>query len=442
MGVLTKIDNAIYSAIKSWRGTNAPYERLDDGTHQYYYEPADLMSMLGLGTPYYSASNNLKSYYFNCFFLADCIDVYVDTCNRVKIMEIDSKGNEVEGSEYVDFLKEPNGLQNLSELISEMVINTLTTGMSIQYGNFFKNGNLKSNAQLFNIDFNRLSMPKIKNPYLLTKKEISELIIKEELEAGEKRNLKMYELSYFYDRIAKKGFSESGYSGKNFFNPTSRVFPLISNIHTLIHSQETMSYLTNSPVNAIITKEKSDHAPTADDQKEDAETKLSGRGKYGASRGKNDIVITNTPYKKLDLVRDNKKLQNIEMQENAKNNIRTKFSIPKDYFGDSTYENKQFSEARFTLGPAKTITDNFLNELTNKSPEYFKNRGTRLIGSYEHVEAVVETTKKMKNEGLKNRVEAVSGCLDAFAKYKEVFPAISYKDFLNHNQLSDFFKQN
>ncbi|WP_278494928.1 hypothetical protein [Chryseobacterium arthrosphaerae] len=442
MGILTKIDNAIYAAVKSWGGSSAPYERLDDGTHQYYYEPSDLMSMIGLGTPYYTASANLKSYYFDCFFLADCIDVYVDTCNRVKIMEVDSKGNEVVGSEYVSFLNEPNGLQNLSELISEMVINTLTTGISVQYGNFFKNGNLRSSAQLFNIDFNRLSMPKIKNPYLLNKKAISDLVVKEDLEDGEKRMLQMYELSYFYDRIAKKGFSDRGYSGKNFFNPTSRIFPLIANLHTLISSQETMSYLSDSPVNSIITKEKSDFAPTADDQKNDAETKLSGRGKYGAKRGKNDVVVTNIPYKKLDLVRDNKKLQNIEMQNNAKDNVRTRFSIPKDYFGDSTYENKQFSEARFTLGPAKTITDNFLNALTNRSPEYFQSKGTRLIGSYDHVEAVVETTKKMKNEGLKARVSSITECINTYERYKAVFPNISYEEFLINNQLSEFFKQN
>lgn len=441
MGVLTKIDNAIYAAVKSWGGRNTPYERLDDGTHQYYYEPADLMSMLGVGTPYYTASTNLKSYYFNCFFLADCIDIYVDTCNRVKIIEVDSKGKEIEGSEYVSFLNEPNGLQNLSELISEMVINTLTTGISVQYGNFFKNGDLKSSSQLFNIDFNRLSMPKIKNPYLLNKKAINELVVKEDLEDGEKRTLQMYELSYFYDRIAKKGFSERGYNGKNFFNPTSRIFPLLSNLHTLISSQETMSYLSDSPVNSVLSKEKSDHAPTADDQKQDAEMKLSGRGKYGARGGKSDFILTNLSYKKLDLQRDNKKLQNIEMQLNAKDNVRTRFSIPKDYFGDSTYENKQFSEARFTLGPAKTITDNFLNALTNRSPGYFKARGTRLIGSYDHVEAVVETAKKMKNEGLKARVESITVMLAAYEKYLEVFPKAKYEDFLNDNQLTEFFKQ-
>lgn len=441
MGVLTKIDNAIYSAIKSWRGTNAPYERLNDGTH-YYYEPADLLSYFGIGTPYYTPCQNLKSYYFECFFLSDCIDVYVDTCNRVKLMEVDSRGNEIQNSEYVSFLREPNALQNQSELISEMVINNLTSGMAINYGNFFKNGNIRSDAQLFNIDFNRLSMPRIKNPYLLTKKAISELLFREKLEGSDYRDLHMYELAYFYDRIPKKGFSEEGFNSKSFFNPTSRIFPLLSNLHTLISSQETMAYLSNSPVNSVLTKEKSDHAPTADDQKHDAEVKLSGRGKYGAGRGKiGDVIVTNIPYKKLDMIRDNKKLQNIEMQNNAKENVRTRFSIPKDYFGDSTYENKQFSEARFTLGPAKTITDNFCNTLTNKSPEYFKKRGTRLIGSYEHVESVVETTKKLKNEGLLKRVQSISACIDAYERYKAVYPEAKYDQFLISNQLNEFFMQ-
>ncbi len=440
MGLLRKIDNAIEAVKSTW---NAPsYERLVDGTHAYYYEPTDIWSALGIGTSTYTPSENLKSYYFNCFFLADCIDIYVDTCNRVKIMEVDSKGNEIENSEYMDFLKEPNGLQNLSEFISEMVINTLTTGMSVQYGNFFKNGNLKSGAQLFNIDFNRLSMPKVSNPYLLNKKAIGELIVKESLENNEKRNLNLYELAYFYDRVPKKGFSERGYNSRNFFNPISRIFPLISNIHTLIESQETMAYLVSSPVNSIITKKASEYAPTADDQKQDAENKLSGRGKYGARKGKNDFVVTNLPYEKLDLTRDNKKLQNIEQQQNAKDNIRTRLSLPKDYFGDSTYENKQVSEARFTLGPAKTITDNFVNTLTNRSPEYFEKKGTRLIGSYDHIEAVLETTKKQKNEGLESRTAAIIQTIDAYERYKTVNEGISYEEFLTRNQLTEFFKQN
>lgn len=440
MGILTKIDNTFKSL---GRSIFSSYERLNDGTHAYHFQPEDLLSYFGLGSPYYTPKENLKAYYFECFFLADCIDIYVDTCNRVRIMEVDNRGNEVTGSEYISFLNEPNGLQNLSEFISEMVINTLTTGMSIQYGNFFKNGNLRSGAQLFNIDFGRLSMPRIKNPYLLNKKAIGELIVREKLEGREVRDLQLFELAYFYDRIPKHGFTDNGFNSKNFFNPTSRLFPLISNIHTLMASQETMAYLSTSPVNSIVTKEKSDHAPTADDQKGDAEIKLSGRGKYGAGRGKiGDIIVTNIPYKKLDLTRDNKKLQNVEMQHNSKDNIRTRLSIPKDYFGDSTYENKQTSEARFTLGPAKTITDNFLNTLTNKSPEYFQKRGTRLIGSYDHVEAVIETTKKEKNEGLKNRVEAISGCVDAYKKYQEIYPEISYEDFLINNQLTEFFKQN
>lgn len=439
MGVLTKLDNAIHAAVKSWGRTS--YERLDDGTNAYHFEPANLMSWLGLGTPYYTPYENLKAYYFNCFFLADCIDVYVDTCNRVRLMEVDSKGNEVQNSEYVAFLQEPNGLQNQSEFISEMVINALTSGISPSYGNFFKNGNLRSDAQLYNVDFNRLALPRIKNPYLLTRKAIAELKVKEILEGRETRELQLSDFVYFYDRIPQRGYAENGFNSRNFFNPTSRIFPLMSNLHTLMSSQETMSYLSDSPVNAVLSKEKSDHAPTADDQKEDAEKKLSGRGKYGAKGGKSDFILTNLSYNKLDLTRDNRKLQNIEMQNNAKENVRTRFSIPKDYFGDSTYENKQMAEARFTLGPAKTITDNFCNSLTNKSPEYFKKRGTRLIGSYEHVEAVVETTKKLKNEGLLKRVQSISACIDAYERYKAVYPDAPYDQFLINNQLTEFFKQ-
>lgn len=439
MNVFTKIGNVVDTVKHVWNGELLPYARLDDGTHAYNYETTrfdNFLNKIGVKNAYYTPVENLKYYYLNVFFLADCIDLYADTCSQVKIVEIDKKGNEVENSRYVEFLHDPNPFQSLQELITEMVINTLTTGISIQSGNFFKNGNLKVSNQLYNIDFNRLSMPLIKNPYTITGKDLLELSVKERLEGREVRPLKMFELAYFYDRLPQKGFGIEGYNPKNYFNPTSRIFPLISSLHTLINSQDTMCYLTNSPVNTVLSPDSTGGSPTtalkplAGDQKRDAEHKLSGKGPYGAGRGKiGDTIVTNENLKRLDLSRNNAKAQNIEMQQNAKDNVRTRFSIPKDYFYESTYENKQVSEARFTLGPAKSITDKWLNTLVNKSPEYFNN-GNTLIGKYDHLPSVIAGKNAEENASNLDRAKSTTEVIRAYKEFKEVEPTITWDEFL------------
>lgn len=449
MNIFTKIGNRIDALKSAWRRSELlPYARLDDGTHAYNYgtTPIDyILGLTGFKNAYYTPVENLKYYYLNVFFLAECIDLYADTCSQVKIVEVDKKGNEIENSMYIEFLNNPNPFQSLQELITEMVINTLTTGMSIQFGNFFKNGNLKSGAQLYNIDFNRLSMPVIKNPYAITTRGLLDLDVKEKLEGRNYRPLKMFELAYFYDRLPQKGFDVDSYNPKNYFNPSSRIFPLISSLHTLINSQDSMCYLTNSPVSGIVSPDNSGSGtsnlpPLPGDQKKDTEHKLSGKGPYGAGRGKiGDFIVTNESLKLLNMQRDNRKSQNIEMQQNAKDNVRTRLSIPKDYFYESTYENKQVSEARFTLGPAKAITDKFLNSLVFKSPEYF-NKGNTLIGKYDHLPSVIAGKNAEENASALDRAQTTNSIITAYKAFKEIEPNITWDRFLLDHQFNDFYK--
>ncbi|SHH96059.1 Phage portal protein [Chryseobacterium oranimense] len=448
MNVFTKIGNVVDTIKHAWDGDYLPYTRLDDGTHAYNYGTSridEFLDVVGIKKAYYTPVENLKYYYHNVFFLADCIDLYAETCSQVNIIEIDKNGNEIENSKYVEFLNNPNPFQTLPEFITEMVINTLTTGISIQSGNYFKNGNLKIGSQLYNIDFNRLSMPAIKNPYIVTGKGLQDLDVKERLDGREVRPLKMFELAYFYDRLPQKGFDISSYNPKNYFNPTSRIFPLISSLQTLINSQDTMCYLTNSPVNSVLSPDHGNtsaggYRPLEGDQKRDAEFKLSGKGPYGAGRGKiGDTIVTNESLKHLDLSRNNAKAQNIEMQDNAKSNIRTRFSIPKDYFFDSTYENKQVSEARFTLGPVKAITDKWLNTLVQKSPEYFNN-GNALIGKYDHLPSVIAGKSAEENASALDRAKTTNEVIKAYKEFKLIDPEITWDDFLIAHQFNGFYK--
>ena len=104
---------------------------------------------MGIGKTYFSPKEDYKAYYIDGTFLSDCINLYADFASQVRIQEVNDKGEAVENSEYLKFLNEPNEFQNQTDFIKEMVVNLLTTGMSIQYGNFFKNGNLRASPSLF-----------------------------------------------------------------------------------------------------------------------------------------------------------------------------------------------------------------------------------------------------------------------------------------------------
>jgi len=346
----------------------------------------------------------------------------------------------VENSEYLKFLNEPNEFQNQTDFIKEMVVNLLTTGMSIQYSNFFKNGNLRASPSLYNLEFNNIKFPEIKDPYTLTRENIKGLKIVETLADGVRRTRELHELAFFYDTIARKNYRGDG--AKNmYFNPISRISSILYSIQTILNSEDMMCFLTSNPVNSIISRKATGAgiAPLSGDQKNDIEAKLNGRGKYGAGMGKaGDVIATNETLERLDLTRDNKKLQTIEMQENAKENIRNRYLIPKDFFGGSTYENQQFAEAKFILGNVKTITDNWLQELTNKSPKYFKERGTRLIGTYDHLPSVIAIKTKLKNEGFKFKAEALVSLLGAFEKAQELGVSNDFEQFVKERGFEDF----
>lgn len=447
MGILTKLDNGLQAFKSAFLSAEIPplYARLDDGTHTYNYETErfGLLGMLGMGQAYGRPKENLKYFYANTVFLQDCINLYADLASQVKLMEVDKDGNEIEDSEYINFLKNPNPFQTKTEFIKEMVINLLSTGAVFQYGNFFKNGNMRLAPRLYNLDYNSLSFPEIKNRYLLKEKDIQNLVIKEHLADSKTRDISLFELAFFYDTIPNNGFSfDNKYDAKGFFKPMSRMFSILPSINTLLNSQASMEFMAGNNVNFILSKKtgKGDYAPLENDQKIDIERKVNGRSKYGTKSGKEGgIIATNESLDLLDLTRDNRKMQMIEMKESAKEDVRNCYLIPKDFFGDSTYENKQFSEARLIIGSVATITDNMCNELTNKTPLYFEARGTRLVGTYDHLPSVAETKQKLQNESFLMQTQALTSAIGTYGTYKEVVEEnISWKEFLRINKFNDY----
>ena len=130
----------------------------------------------------------------------------------------------------------------------------------------------------------------------------------------------------------------------------------------------------------------------------------------------------------------------VEFQNNAKENIRSAFSIPRDIMdatsGDtkgSTYENQQFAESRFINGNVKGFTDNFLKVLESKNQKYFDRRGTNLVGSYEDMPSQVAINGKLKNDGLKSQSEALNAFFSAYAKAKANGLQMNAQEFLKQN---------
>lgn len=445
MNIFTKFGIGVDAFKSAFSSAEVPplYTRLEDGTHSYNYETTrfGLMGLLGFGSEFNRAVDNLKYYYKHTLFLQDCINLYADFASQVRLIEVDSDGNEIEDSEYLKLLQQPNAFQNKTDFIKEMVVNNLTYGAVFQYGNFFKNGNLRMSPQLFNLDFNNLSFPKVKNRYALSRKDISELEIKEHLADSKVRELKMYELAYFYDTIPNNGYGKDKYDAEGFFKPMSRLFSILSSIDTLTNSQSSMAYTSGNNVNKIISKKPLTSgavAPLSGDQKDDIERKINGRGKYGARAGKvGDAIATNESLDLLDLTRDHRKMQLIEQQENAKENVRNCFLIPKDFFGESTYENKQMSEARFILGQVKTITDNWLNELMAKTPLYFQSKQTKLVGSYNHIPSIAETKTKLENEGFLAKATALLKLMDVYDRMILIKPELTWDEFVRVNQFNE-----
>lgn len=443
MGFLTKFNNAITVLKNVFDTGEANYARLNEGTHSYNYETErmGMFSSLGFGKSYFRPKENVKEYYKETLFLASCINLYADFASQVRIAEVNEHGDEVEKSQYITFLEQPNVWQNRTDFIKELVVNLLTTGISIQAGNYFENGDLRPNSSLFNLEYNNLRFPEIKDPYSYFADSVSGLEIIEVLESGVTKKRKLSELAFFYDTISDKSVKGIERNSNLYFNPISRIFPILRSLHTLVNSDDTMCFLSSNPVNAVLSKEdKTGTLPPLDQhQKADIEAKLNGRGVYGAGTGKiGDIIATNESLKKLDLTRDNKKMMIPEMQQNAKENVREAFLIPKDFFGGSTYENQQFAEAKFILGSVKTITDNWLQELMNKTPLYFQKRKTRLVGTYDHLPSVIAIKTKLKNEGFKHKSDALIGLLNAFEKASALNIETDFVTFANQYGFGDF----
>lgn len=421
MSIISRLTNAYKSFI---------YKGLDDGAFyrdmsgNYVYNDMQLLK-----GSLFKEKDNMKEYYFKVPFLADCINMYADFASQVQIYEEDENGNIFEDTDFINFLKNPNPFQDFQTYIKEAVINTITSGMFINYGTFFERGDLTLDSQIYNLYLANLSLPKIKNSYLLREKDVSKLPIVENLPDGQQRKYTLEQLAIFYN-LANKA-----YSGNNdFLNPISRLKSIEVSIQNIIKTEETINFLSGNKAFGLLTKKGGLLTPLDEKQKKQIEDKINFKRK--------GILTSNDEMAYLSLLIDAKKLQLIEFQNNAKENIRTSLLIPNDLLdatsGDrkgSTYENQQFAESRFINGNVKGYTDQILNALQQKAYKYFERRGTKLKGSYEHMPSQIAINAKLGNEALNNKLSALKSFFEAYQLGLQNGIKIDAKQFLYENGL-------
>ena len=417
MSLINRLSNAYKSFVYSGVD-NVPYYR-DSAGNVVMNTDLELFS-----NNLFTSSNNLKDYYFKVPFLADCVNIYADFASQVQIYEEDSDGNIIEDSPFIKMLKKPNPFQDFQSYIKEAVINTITTGIFINYGTFFERGDLKADSQIYNLELSNLTFPQLRNSYLVREKDISKLRVRESLPTGEQRDYFMSELGFFYD-LGNKGNLDD----KSFFNPISRLKSVEVSIQNIIKTEETINYLAGNKVFGVLSKKGNSLVPLGAKEKENIEQKINFK--------KKGIVATNEDLQYLSLLIDSKKLQLVEFQNQAKENLRSVLNIPRDILdassGDtkgSTFENQQFAESRFINGNVKGYTDQILGVLQQKAYRYFEQRGTTLKGSYEHMPSQVAINEKLGNEALNNKLTALDKFFTAYRNGLENGLKIDAKQFL------------
>lgn len=417
----------------------------------------------GWGNDYYKPLDNYKEYYAIIPQLNSVINEITNVTSQVEIKEVYIDDNtEVENSRYVELLNKPNRWQNKAEFFTEATINLLTQGACIQHGDYFGNGNLKKNSQLFNLNAYSLMYPKLDGYYWnYTSLEKKNLLFIENLPNGKQRKIPLKELNLIYDTINHALFGRGNnysYNPEMFFCPISRIESILYDLQIIINVNDALASLSDSPVQGILSQ-KHNNAQNAGAQinaiqKAMIEANVNGSGDYGARIGAKKVIATNESLEYLSLVPDLKKTVEalIQVENKAKEDIRVKFHVPKDVQdatsgekGGSTFENQHMAESRMVLTTCKGVTDKILNSLVEKNPLYFskelngsnKSRPTKLIGLYDHLPSVIRGRDYEQRESIKFQTESLNTLLDASQKAKEQGIELNLKNYMSQNGLED-----
>ena len=430
----------ITNAVKSFFGFPT-YARLSDGTHTYNLEMSrGLFSMFG-SKKYFRLKDNYLDYYEEIPFLATCVDLIADTVASVNIKEVGDNGDDLGETDFIKLLNNPNKLQDRMSFLKESAIHILVNGLNVQYLNTSNRKRIDSSSEIYNLQFNRLMFPEIKDRYILTSWIYSSLPVLEDLEEGVKRDYTMNEILFIYDSLPYS-MKRENYS-KTYFLPHSRVTSLAYQLQTLTNISDSRAYLTTAPVLGVLSKKNGNNiVPLGGAEKADIETKVNGLGKYGAGLGKTGgIIAANEELSYLSLLTDSAKLNYNNYENMAKEAVKQRYNIPNDLIDTkergSTYENQQYAEARFAKLICASISDRILNGYMNKYNWYFQSRGTKLVGDYNHLPSIIAVDGVERNDGLVKKTTALKNLLDAYEKAKLLGVSMDLEEFMKKNGFDD-----
>ncbi|BAQ84161.1 hypothetical protein [uncultured Mediterranean phage uvMED] len=413
--------------------------------------------LFGSEVEYYTPYKNYKKYYQETVFFQTVINTIAETTASVEFKEVYKDGVEVENSEYVEFLNNPNKLTDKQGFVKEYTISTLVNGIGVVWGTYFNDGKLnKTDRELHVIEPFNLQYPKLDNSFWsMPKYSVDNLMLRLNLD-NSYRDIPLKELIIIYDTIKNGIYSGSNsdtpsFNREQFLNPISRVDALKYDLQIIKTTQDGLAYFSSKPVGGILSKNTPSGlnagAYLENVQKAVQESKINGKDEYGASLGtKGHIITTHEDLKYLSIYTDTDKIINalISMQNNSKQNVRTAYGIPSDILEarsgkskGSTFENQNIAEARFVSGICKNIVDKLCLNLTNKTPLYFNKRGTKLTASFDHLPSIIKGMKIEKQQGIKFQTEALNSLFDANAKAKDQGYTLSIDRYLKENGFED-----
>lgn len=314
--------------------------------------------------------------------------------SQMKITHLDSRGKEIENSEVLKLLRQPNYFQSQEDWLFQQMWFLSVAGTNFIYERKTFRGELPKaiyNLVPSEIDYNNAHKV---DKWITTKQDqqlFGERKIKYTLDS-KTYELKLSELIPLYDMA-------NGLINNSFFSSPSRIkgiSKVLQNIEANLASkhknlQMSAKYLSKN-------ESTGNEAQIRQEDRKDIERAISNR----------DLLITNANIQVQHLVTDMKRLYLDEQFADDANKVLLAFEMNKNvlnYFAkDSTFENQTEGVISYIQNSIQTTAKNTMNSLASQWGLIEK--GEQLVASYDHL-AVMQEVMNKKIASLKSMHEVI-----------------------------------
>ena len=320
------------------------------------------------------------------------IDIRADYRSKVRYIEYNSQNEEVENSEIVERLNNPNPYQTKEDFIKQNEWYKLCYGWvfeavydSLQLPNYMYN--LNPSCINFNKDF--------KKQIVFKKSEANELDRRTftYTDYATQKTMTIGDVLPFYDLA-------NGLLNNNPYESPSRIDAIRKSVENIQRAVDAENIITSQIGREMVYKEKSNdqfnnNLPLLKEDKKDAERKFSN---YGAQSGRNRTVFTNKEmgWKSMHIPHD--ELGFTEILENNSSLATQALRIPNEiyqfYRTGATFENQEKAEVRFIQNVIQPIED-------NRARAYSKRYNKDIRASFAHLPSMQKTENEKVDKILK-----------------------------------------